>query len=128
MLKPESEAAPELCECAGHANACVLSKNDLREEADSRLSRCSRDEALLHLWMPSVRHTFFTVVALSPSCLLASPQPEVHELLEVALCQEHSLRAPPQLSLPRLSARMDQSSANRALHSDRALHAPSLFL
>jgi hypothetical protein len=47
MPRPESEATPDpeamqdgcslLCACAGHANVCVLSKNDLREEADSRL-------------------------------------------------------------------------------------------
>jgi len=93
MPRAESEATPDpeamqdacslLIERAGHGDACVLSKNDLREETDSRLlpcistlrpsSQCSRDEALIHLWMPSVRHTFFTVVALIPSCLLASP-------------------------------------------------------
>jgi hypothetical protein len=47
MPRPESEATPDseamqdacslLSECAGQAHACVLSKNDLRKETDSRL-------------------------------------------------------------------------------------------
>ena len=55
-----------------------------------------------------------------PELLACIPQPEMHELLEVALCQEHSLRVPPQHILLGLAARKDQRSTNRALHFDRA--------
>ena len=43
-------------------------------------------------------------------------QTEVHQILEISFRQKHSQRAPPQFSLPQLSARMDHGGLNRALH------------
>jgi len=58
------------------SDVCLESCADVslleRGEELCRSSQCSSNDVLLHLKMPSVRHNFFTVVALSPSCVLAS--------------------------------------------------------